>query len=68
MHFSKYKYDSIFGDNTLDNDANFGNAMCHAVFVGSTGVIENENEGNSDEEEDEGLPPLLDDPESDSDD
>ena len=60
--------DSIFGDNAPDNGDAYGNAMCHASFVGSIGVIDDESEGESDEEEDEGLVILLDDPNSDSDD
>ena len=64
----KDKDESISGENVQDNGNAFGNTMCHTAFVRSTGVIEDENEGESDEEEDEGPPPLLYDPEGDSDD
>ena len=39
----KDKVSSDFGESVTDDSDTFGNAMCHVAFVGSIGVIADEN-------------------------
>ena len=64
----KEKADRVFGDSVPDKGTAYGKSMCHAAFGENVGVTVDENNGESDKEENEGPPPLRDDPDSNSDD